>query len=64
MKNVYSVLSSIALLFSLPVIAIPLAEKAAESNTKETKDQPNKESIKIEKGPKEDAGVPLCRGGA
>ena len=65
MKKIYSVLSSIALLFSLPALAAPLAEKAIEtkSSEKESREKTVKETVIVEKGPKAEASSPICRGG-
>lgn len=65
MKKVYSVLSTVALLFSLPAMATSMAEKSSEprGNEKETRESPKSDKIFIDKGPKKEASSPLCRVG-
>ena len=65
MKKMYSLLSSLALLLSLPALAAPLAEKAVEPKTKEGKEvQPKADGDKVKAGKeKEQSESPICRGG-
>jgi|GEM_PF-6516071 len=65
MKKIYSVLSSIALLFSLPALATPLAEKSVESSgqEKESREKTTNDTVTIEKGPQAETEVPICRDG-
>ncbi len=65
MKKIYSVLSSIALLFSLPALAAPLAEKSVESKgqEKESSEKSTKDTVTVEKGPKAETESPICRDG-
>lgn len=65
MKKIYSALSSIALLFSLPALAGPLAEKSIEpkSAKEDNRERSEKDSINAEKTPKLEASSPLCRTG-
>ncbi len=65
MKNIYSVLSSIALLFSLPALAAPLAEKSVKSKSQEngSSEKPTKDTVTVDKGPKAETEAPICRDG-
>lgn len=65
MKKIYSVLSSVALLFSLPALASPLAEKAIETKgaEKESREKEVKETVNVEKGPGSETEAPVCRVG-
>ena len=65
MKKLYSLLSSIALLMSLPAFAAPLAEKSLESKAKGKESQPKsgKDTVHAEKGTPKEASSPICRGG-
>jgi hypothetical protein len=65
MKKLYSLLSSVALLFSLPALAAPLAEKAVEPNTKEKEAQPKADADKVSASKEQaiSSESPICRGG-
>jgi hypothetical protein len=64
MKKIYSVLSSIAVLFSLPALAAPLAEKSMEPNGKGKESTTNKtDTVTIAQGPRIDGSSPICRTG-
>lgn len=65
MKKIYSALSTIALLLSLPAVAAPLAEKATEPKIKEreTKEKALKDKVTIEKVAPKSSESPVCRGG-
>lgn len=64
MKKLYSALSSIALLFSLPALAGPLAEKACdEAVEQDSIEQQEQDTVTIEITPEESAESPICRGG-
>jgi len=65
MKKLYSILSSAALLFSLPALAAPLAERSMDSKSKgkENSDKVAKDKVSFDKGPKTDKGSPICRDG-
>jgi hypothetical protein len=65
MKKLYSLLSSLALLLSLPAIAAPLAEKAVDSkpNGRESQPKAAKDKVEAVKGPKKESSSPICHGG-
>jgi hypothetical protein len=65
MKKFYSLLSSLALLFSLPAIAAPLAEKAVDSKEKgkESQSKTVGDQIRAEKGASKESSSPICHGG-
>ena len=65
MKKIYSVLSTIALLLSLPALAAPLAEKSVESKgqEKESREKTAKDTVTGETGPQKETEAPVCRVG-
>jgi hypothetical protein len=65
MKKIQSLLSSLALLFSLPFLAAPLAAKSIESKgpKNESQEQIIRDEIRVEQGPRIYENVPPCRGG-
>lgn len=64
MKKIYSVLATLALLFSLPAIAAPLAEKAENSKAheKEAHEKVVKEKVTAELAPAHEVQCPSCKG--
>ncbi len=62
MNKIYGILSSLALLLSLPALAGPLAEKAVESKGKEKEAQEKapQDKVSAEKNTPE-ANSPMCR---
>ena len=65
MKKLYSAISSLALLLSMPAIAAPMAGKAVEpkSNSKESQAKSGADKVHAEKAQPRDAGSPICRTG-
>jgi hypothetical protein len=65
MKKLYSALSSIALLLSMPAVAAPMAAKSVEpkANGKESQSKSVGDKVHAEKAQPKEASSPICRGG-
>lgn len=65
MKKLYSALSSLALLLSMPALAAPMAGKSVEPKSagKETSPKGGNTSIHVLKEQPKEASSPICRGG-
>lgn len=63
MKKLYSTLSTVSLLFSLPLITGLLTEKLIQNSFESGETKESTEKVRVETDSKPEASSPLCRGG-
>ncbi len=63
MKSLFSVLASIAILFSMPALASSIVDESASSEAWEDSEEKEADSIEIDdERPGIDGAAPICRG--